>query len=418
MKFSVTKLAPALVGPSEPTPDGNLPLSSIDLTPALRDVMVDSIHVFQHGVEPARVIREALSKALVPYYPVAGRLLKCDGGDMVVACTGEGARFVEATANFSLKDVNDLQRPLMIPKEEFLPVLPPDESKEGVIFMMQVTQFTCGGFSVGIISSHAVFDGLGAAQFVNAIAEMARGLPRPTVEVIWCREAIPTFDPAKPPQGPPPTLTAFDFEYSIADISSDSINQFKDQYMNETGQRCSTFDIVTAMAWRARTRAIKLEPDVEVRFGFAADTRHLLDQVIPHRKGYYGNAVYPVTVSATSEKIVSSSVVGIVSLIREAKKMLPIKFSKWMAGENEEDPYKVPFDYGTFIIADWNKVGFYEVDYGWGEPMHVVPFNDGNFIGSFIILKPPVPKQGVRLMMRCVVKEHLDVFNDEITNLA
>lgn len=141
MNFSVTKLAPVLVGPSDPTPAGNLPLSSIDLTPALRDVMVDSIHVFQHGVEPARVIREALSKALIHYYPVAGRLLKCDGGDMVVACTGEGAWFVEATANFSLKDVNDLQRPLMIPKEEFLPVPPTDESQEGVIFMMQVCLF-------------------------------------------------------------------------------------------------------------------------------------------------------------------------------------------------------------------------------------------------------------------------------------
>lgn len=284
----------------------------------------------------------------------------------------------------------------------------------------QVTQFTCGGFSVGIISSHAVFDGLGAAQFVNAIAETARGLPRPTVEPIWCREAIPKFNPAKPPQGlgPPPALTTFDFEYSIADISSDSIDKFKDRFMKETGKRCLTFDIVTAMAWRARTRAIGLEPDVEVRFGFAADTRHLLDRVLPHRKGYYGNAVYPVTVSATSEKIVSSSIIEIVSLIREAKNMLPRKFSEWMAGENEEDPYKVPFDYGTFIIADWNKVGFYEVDYGWAEPMHVVPFNDGNFIGSFIMLKPPAPKQGVRLMMRCVVKEHVAVFDDEITNLA
>lgn len=416
MSYCVTKLAEGLVVPREPTPTGNLPLSSIDQTPGLRDVMVDSIHVFGHGVEPAKVIRDALSKALVPYYPIAGRFVKHDDGEMEVACTGEGAWFVEAVADFRLEDVNNLERPLMVPKEEFLPSYPPDQ--KGLLFMMQVTQFRCGGFSVGIISSHAMSDGLGAAQFVNAVAEMARGLPTPTVEPIWCRDAIPKFNPAKLPPGPPPILTAFDFEYSISDISSDTINEIKNLFTSETGQRCSTFDVITAMVWRARTRAIGLEPHLDVNLGFAADTRHLLRHLLPKEKGYYGNCVYPMSVTASSGKIAGSSLVEIVGLVREAKKMLPTKFAKWMAGENEEDPYKVPFDYGTFIVADWNRVGFYEVDYGWGEPAHLVPFNDSRFIGSCIVLRPPKPKQGVRLMMLCVVKEHSSAFNDEIMNLA
>jgi hypothetical protein len=44
-----------------------------------------------------------------------------------------------------------------------------------------VTKFTCGGFAVGMCSSHLVFDGQGAAQFLKAAGEMARGLPAPSI---------------------------------------------------------------------------------------------------------------------------------------------------------------------------------------------------------------------------------------------
>ena len=60
---------------------------------------------------------------------------------------------------------------------------------------IQVTKFTCGGFAVGICFSHLVFDGQGAAQFLKAAGEMARGLPAPSVAPAWDRDAIP--DPPK-----------------------------------------------------------------------------------------------------------------------------------------------------------------------------------------------------------------------------
>ncbi|RZR91772.1 hypothetical protein BHM03_00019957 [Ensete ventricosum] len=436
MSFCVSKQAPELVAPRVPTPSGRLPLSSMDRTAVVR-ILVDLVLVFKHGLEPAKTIKEALSRALVPYYPVAGRIVEASPGEPEVSCTGDGVWFVEASADCSLEGVNNLERPLELRKEELLPFAPLQVNVEDLIFMMQVregegaryvrtpvviaicfsdsmqvTTFSCGGFAVGIRFSHTVFDGLGAAQFLKAVAEIARGHARLVVEPVWCREVIPS--PPTVSRGHPPSLAAFRFETAVFDVSLDHINAVKNQFSRERGHKCSTFDVVTAMVWQCRTRGIGLEPHVEVHLGFAANTRHLLRQLLP-QEGFYGNCVYPMGVKARSGTVARASLVEVMQLIREAKERMSAKFLAWMMGESGEDPYKVPLEYGTVVVSDWSRVGFAEVDYGWGEPIHVAPLNDDtNFIASCIYLQPSKPKQGLRLMTRCVQPAHLPAFRQEM----
>lgn len=118
-----------------------------------------------------------------------------------------------------------------------------------------------------------------------------RGHPRLPVEPVWCREAISTSP--KLSQGHPPSVAvafAFCFETSVFGIPLDHVNMVKNQFWRETGQQCSTFDVVTAVAWQCRTRAIGLQPYVDVHLGFAANTRHLLRRLLPQ-------ASYTATVS-------------------------------------------------------------------------------------------------------------------------
>jgi omega-hydroxypalmitate O-feruloyl transferase len=56
-------------------------------------------------------MKEALSKVLVHYYPLAGRLSISTEGKLIVDCTGEGAVFVEAEANCEMEQMGDIKKP-------------------------------------------------------------------------------------------------------------------------------------------------------------------------------------------------------------------------------------------------------------------------------------------------------------------
>uniref|UniRef100_A0A453S1M2 Uncharacterized protein n=1 Tax=Aegilops tauschii subsp. strangulata TaxID=200361 RepID=A0A453S1M2_AEGTS len=81
---TVTKSPPALIPPAGPTPCGTLPFSSIDKTVA-GSGFVNLMQVFpppsisaarkdQGAVAAVAAMRNGFARALVPYYPVAGRI--------------------------------------------------------------------------------------------------------------------------------------------------------------------------------------------------------------------------------------------------------------------------------------------------------------------------------------------------------
>lgn len=98
--FSVTFREPELIPPDTPTPHNYKYLSNIDDQMGLRS-HIPFVHVYRDpqngpGRDPGPVVRRALSRALVHYYPVAGRLRTGEKGKLVVECTGEGVMYREA----------------------------------------------------------------------------------------------------------------------------------------------------------------------------------------------------------------------------------------------------------------------------------------------------------------------------------
>ncbi|GKE49798.1 omega-hydroxypalmitate O-feruloyl transferase-like protein [Tanacetum coccineum] len=113
VELIVTRLGePTLVKPSEETGKGLYFLSNLDQNIA---VIVRTIYCFtseEKGNETAvEVIKDALAKVLVHYYPAAGRLTISSEGKLIVDCNDEGAVFVEAEASCNIEDIGDHTKP-------------------------------------------------------------------------------------------------------------------------------------------------------------------------------------------------------------------------------------------------------------------------------------------------------------------
>ncbi|KAG8388646.1 hypothetical protein BUALT_Bualt02G0147000 [Buddleja alternifolia] len=63
------------------------------------------------GKDPVMIIRDALAKTLVYYYPHAGRLIEGPDNKVMVNCTAEGVVFVEANAHATIEELGDMVLP-------------------------------------------------------------------------------------------------------------------------------------------------------------------------------------------------------------------------------------------------------------------------------------------------------------------
>ncbi|CAK7333777.1 unnamed protein product [Dovyalis caffra] len=122
--FKVSRCEPELVTPIDPTPHEFKPLSDIDDQDGFRVqipvILFYPYHPSMQTRDPVKVIKEALAKTLVFYYPFAGRLREGPNRKLTVECTAEGILFIEADADVTLEQFGDALHPPIPCLEELL----------------------------------------------------------------------------------------------------------------------------------------------------------------------------------------------------------------------------------------------------------------------------------------------------------
>ncbi|KAH0974672.1 hypothetical protein GBA52_016571 [Prunus armeniaca] len=215
--FQVNRLKPELIKPSKPTPHETKLLSNVDDQESLR-FQIPVIMSYRNNNpssmnanrDPVKVIREGLSRALVYYYPMAGRLREGPNRKLMVECNGEGVLFIEGNADVTLVQLGDTIAPPSPFLEEFLYNVPGSDGILGCpLLLIQVTRLSCGGFILALRLNHTMCDAAGLVQFLKAVGEMAQGAQAPSTTPVWERELLGARDP--------PRITCVHHEYEEGD---------------------------------------------------------------------------------------------------------------------------------------------------------------------------------------------------------
>ncbi|XP_045796504.1 benzyl alcohol O-benzoyltransferase-like [Trifolium pratense] len=394
--FTVRRSQPELVRPAAPTPREVKLLSDIDDQEALR-FNLPFIFVFRHEPSmtkknPVKVLKDALSKTLVYYYPGAGRIMEGAERKLMVDCTGEGVMFIEAEADITLDQFGDALQPPFPCFQEILHDVPGSEKIiDRPIRLIQVTRLKCGGFILALSLNHTLGDAVGLRQFIHAWTEMAQGANQPSIQPVWCREILMARDP--------PQITCNHREYEQITLPPNTIKEedttttvhqsffFTPAHVVAIRclvplhlRQCTAFDLIAACYWYCRTKALQLRPEEEVRIMCVVNARSRFTDRLS-LVGYYGNCIaFPAAVT-TAGKLCGNPLGYAVDLIRKAKAQVTEEYMHSVADLMVIKERCSFTDLRSSIVSDWTRAKFAEVDFGWGGPVYSGAAKGG--LGSF-----------------------------------
>ncbi|CAK9157130.1 unnamed protein product, partial [Ilex paraguariensis] len=288
LTFTVRRQKPELVPPAKATPHECKLLSDIDDQEGLR-FQIPAIQFYRNigtggrGIDPVKVIREALAKTLVFHHPFAGRLREVPGRKLMVDCTGEVVMFIEADADVTLDQFGDCLQPLFPCLEELLYDVPG---------------------SGGVLNCPLL---LIQVHFFFFLGGYFRKVPSGTI--------IPLDD-----------MAHNSLFFGSTQVSA--LRRFVPPHLQGQGE-CSTFELLTAFLWRCHTITLQPEPEEEVHILCIVNARAKFDPSLPN--GYYGNAFAFLVAISTAGKLCNNPLGYALQLVMKAKANVTAEYMRSVA---------------------------------------------------------------------------------------
>ncbi|KAL1290242.1 hypothetical protein HN51_058672 [Arachis hypogaea] len=384
-----------LVTPSDPTPTGILHLSALDSQLFLR-FTVEYLFVYRRSSaldQPATVSRmkSALARALVPYYPFAGRVRsRPDVPSLEVVCRAQGALFIDACSD--VYTANDFEKaPKTVTQwRKLLSLYVPDVLKGSPPLVVQLTWLADGAAAVGVGINHALCDGIGSAEFLNYFANLAsqRFGPRDSdlkPKPVWDRHIM--NPPSKknerantynhPEFARVPDLCGFlnkvttGLRPTSIVFNKRRINELKGvaRYSSESSSSYTSFEVLAAHVWRSWARALGFPPNQQLKILFSINVRNRVKPNLP--EGYYGNAFVLGCAQSSAKELVEKGIGYCSGLVKRAKERVDGEYVRRVSELVSE--WRVsPDPVGVLIVSQWSRLGLERVEF-MGRPIHVGP---------------------------------------------
>ncbi|XP_030527344.2 alcohol acyltransferase 9 [Rhodamnia argentea] len=415
---------PTLITPSSPTPHHALSLSNLDDQKFLR-FSIKYLYLFRKSVPPES-LKASLAKALVDYYPLAGRLRSAGNGDgggdddqrLEVDCNGEGAVFAEASMDITVDEFlalsewpNSSWRKLLYKVEapSFLGVPP---------LVVQVTNLRCGGMILCTAISHCLCDGVGTSQFLHAWAHLSTK-PDASIPVLpfhgrhVLRRQFPILTNS-PHSAYTRSVPSWNDKTVVPDIhgylqsqplipvsitfTPPDILRLKRQCVPSL--KCTSFEALATHTWRSWIRSL-VDPSSSsaltslhaVKLLFSVNVRDRLDPKLPH--GYYGNGFVLGCAPAKVRDLVGSNLADAVKLVQTAKSRVDGDYVRSALETLEDKAAKTDLS-ASLVISQWSNLGLEGVDFGEGKAAFMGPLTSDVYCLFLPVAEEP---QAVRVLV-------------------
>ncbi|XP_027341165.1 shikimate O-hydroxycinnamoyltransferase-like [Abrus precatorius] len=419
-----------MVRPAEETPRRALWNSNVDLV--VPNFHTPSVYFYRpNGASnffDAKILKDALSKALVPFYPMAARLRRDDDGRVEIFCDGQGVLFVEADTTAAIDDFGDFAPTLQLRQ-----LIPAVDYSAGIetypLLVLQVTYFKCGGASLGVGMQHHVADGASGLHFINAWSDVARGLdisippfidrtllrardpPQPVFEHIEYKPPPAMKTPMQPPKPGSESVAV-----SIFQLTRDQLNIIKGK-SREDGNTVaySSYEMLAGHVWRSVCKARALPDDQETKLYIATDGRSRLQPPLP--PGYFGNVIFTTTPIAVAGDLMSKPTWYAASRIHNALLRMDNEYLRSALDYLELQPDLKALVRGAHTfrcpnlgITSWVRLPIHDADFGWGRPIFMGPGGIAYEGLSFII--PSSTNDGSLSVAIALPPEQMKVFQE------
>ncbi|KAL5995775.1 hypothetical protein ACLOJK_025845 [Asimina triloba] len=382
----------SLVRPAQDTPKEIHWNSNVDLvvsrmhTPSVyfyRPNAVSASNFFD-----AQLLKDALAKALVPFYPVAGRLATDPDGRIHINCNAQGVLFVEAHTTSVIDDFGDF-----ISTMELRKLIPTVDCSGDIssfpLCLLQVTFFKCGGVSLAVGFEHHLGDGTTGLHFINHWSDVARGLdltlppfmdrtllrarvpPTPRFSHVEYQQPSPQY--SNPPLGS--TIASFKF-------TRDQLDHLKAKCKEDDGGSSSSsytsYEALAGHVWRCASKARDLPSGEQCKLYVVVDGRNRLSPPLP--PGFFGNVIFPMTPVATAGELVSNPSAFAARRVRETLARADDEYLRSALDflESQSDLSALirgPHTFGcpNLGVNSWARLPIYGADFGWGRPIFMGP---------------------------------------------
>ncbi|XP_042511097.1 alcohol acyltransferase 9-like [Macadamia integrifolia] len=430
-----------LVTPSEPTPTHVLTLSALDSQLFLR-FPIEYLFVYRSLSVPNRSatvasLKAALSQALVPYYPFAGRIRAArPDANLEVVCRAQGAVFIEAVSDVPAAELESApsystqwRNLLSFHVADVLQGTPP--------LAVQLTWLPDGAAAVGVGINHCLCDGIGSAEFLNTFADLAtgrRGLAELKPKPIWNRHLL---DPVirqphhRFPAASHPEFNQHQDSYGFAQrfsrepltptcVTFDrrALTQLKklatsNSRTDELDISYTSFEVLSAHIWRCWARALQLPETQKLRLLFSVNIRNKMKPNLP--EGYYGNGFVLGCAQTGTKELIENGLGSAAGLIRRAKERVGDEYVRRVV-ESVSGSRACPDSIGVLIISQWSRLGLERVDLGMGmgKPVHVGPI----CCDRYCLLLPVFEQRNAVKVMVAVPKSAVVNYEYLLTSLS